>query len=59
MGSFGNRSNIERFTMIELGAGYRRSVVRAALTVKRYHGGLPIKLIEQAIDAVDGRVHGE
>ena len=33
------------FTMIELGAGYGRWLVRAALAVKRYHGDLPIKLI--------------
>src|ERR1700740_3178360 len=35
----------EFFTMIELGAGYGRWLVRAALAVKRYHGNLPIKLI--------------
>jgi FkbM family methyltransferase len=33
------------FTIIELGAGYGRWLVRAALAVKRCHGDLPIKLI--------------
>ena len=35
----------QSFTMIELGAGYGRWLVRAALAVKRYHRDLPIKLI--------------
>ena len=35
----------QRFVMIELGAGYGRWLVRAALAVKRHHGDLPIKLI--------------
>jgi FkbM family methyltransferase len=35
----------QSFTMIELGAGYGRWLVRAALAVKQYHGDLPIKLI--------------
>ena len=35
----------QAFTIIELGAGYGRWLVRAALAVKRYHGDLPIKLI--------------
>jgi FkbM family methyltransferase len=35
----------QSFTMIELGAGFGRWLVRAALAVKRYHGNLPIKLI--------------
>lgn len=33
------------FTMIELGAGYGRWLVRAALAVRQYHGNLPLKLV--------------
>ncbi len=33
------------FTMIELGAGYGRWLVRGALAAKSYHGDIPLKLI--------------
>jgi FkbM family methyltransferase len=35
----------QSFTIIELGAGYGRWLVRAALAVRRYHGDLPLRLI--------------
>jgi len=35
----------KEFVMIELGAGYGRWLVDAAMAVKQYHGNIPLKLI--------------
>src|SRR5262249_58342963 len=34
-----------RFTMMELGAGFGRWLVRGALAVRQYHGGMPTRLV--------------